>query len=161
LGTIALWRQLHSADPDLLLLGSSSMAGESFTSQIGAAAANTYLTTPVLAPGLYPPAGQRVLRDYRRAFGGAEGGPYALYGYEAMSVVLEAIRSAGARGNDRQTVIDRVFATRNRDSVIGRYSIESDGETTLSRYGVDRVLDGRPVFDRAIDVQQASSSAGG
>jgi branched-chain amino acid transport system substrate-binding protein len=150
-GTVALWRELHSADPRLLLLGSSTLDSESFTSQIGPAASSTYLTTPALAPALYPPAAQRVLSDYRRQFG-VEGGPYALYGYEAMSVVLEAIRSAGARGNDRQVVIDRFFATRNRDSVIGRYSIEPNGETTLSRYGVDRVVDGRPVFYRAIDV---------
>ena len=47
--------------PDLLLLGSSAMASESFASQIGAAAANTYLTTPVLATRLYPPAAQQVL----------------------------------------------------------------------------------------------------
>ena len=159
-GTVALWRALYSADPHLLLLGSSSMVGESFTSQIGAAAAKTYLTTPVLPAALYPPAGQRVLRAYRRAFG-AEGGSYALYGYEAMRLVLDAIRGAGARGNDRQTVIDRVFATRDRDSVLGRYSVEPDGESTLSSYGVDRVIDGRPVFYRAIDVQQASSSRAG
>ncbi len=159
-GTIALWRQLHGADPRLLLLGSSSMVSESFTSQIGAAAADTYLTTPVLAPDLYPPSAQRVLSDYRRDFVG-EAGPYALYGYEAMSVVLDAIRDGGARGNDRQVVTERVFATRNRNSVLGRYSIEPDGETTLSRYGVDRVLGGRPVFYRAIDVQQTSPSATG
>jgi branched-chain amino acid transport system substrate-binding protein len=152
-GTVALWRDLYRAAPRLLLLGSSTMVGESFTSQIGAAAANTYLTTPVLPPGLYPPAGRRVLRDYRTTFG-AEGGPYALYGYEAMTLVLDAIRSAGARGNDRQAVIDGVFATRERKSVIGRYSIEADGETTLPTYGVDRVLDGRAVFYRAIDTGQ-------
>ena len=150
-GTVALWRQLYRGAPNLLLLGSSSMVSESFTSQIGAAAGNTYLTTPVLASGLYPPAARGMLGDYRRAFG-AEGSPYALYGYEAMTVVLDAIRSAGARGNDRQTVIDRVFETKNRNSVIGRYSIEPDGETTLSPFGVDRVLGGRPVFYRAIDV---------
>jgi branched-chain amino acid transport system substrate-binding protein len=150
-GTVTLWRALHAADPRLLLLGSSALAGESFTSQIGAAASSTYLTTPALAPGLYPPAAQRVLGDYRRQFG-AEAGPYALYGYEAMSVVLQAIRRAGARANDRQVVIDRFFATRNRDSVIGRYSIEPNGETTLSRYGVDRVAGGRLVFYRALDV---------
>jgi len=151
-GTAALWRDLYRAAPDLLLLGSGAMASESFASQIGAAAANTYLTTPVLPPGLYPPAAQKVLSEYRKVFG-VEGGSCALYGYEAMTVVLDAIRGAGARGNDRQTVIDRVFATKNRNSVIGRYSIEPDGETTLSRYGVDRVLAGRPVFYRAIDVE--------
>jgi branched-chain amino acid transport system substrate-binding protein len=148
-GTIGLWRQLHSADPRLLLLGSSTLAEEAFTSGIGAAGASTYLTTPVLAPGMYSASGQRVLSDYRRQFGGEAGG-YALYGYEAMSVVLEAIRSAGVRGNDRQVITDRFFATRSRDSVIGRYSIEADGDTTLSRYAVDRVLGGRAVFFRAI-----------
>ena len=152
-GDAALWRDLYRAEPSLLLLGSSGMAGEAFTSQIGAAGANTYLTTPVLPSRLYPPSAQRVLSDYRATFG-VEGGPYALYGYEAMTVVLDAIRSSGARGNDRQTVIDRVFETRNRNSVLGRYSVEPDGETTLPQYGVDRVTGGHPVFLRAISVSQ-------
>lgn len=150
-GTAALWRQLHRADPSMLLFGSSEMADESFTARIGAAAASTYLTTPVLAASQYPPPAQRVLEDYHSAFGG-QAAPEALYGYEAMTLVLDAIRGAGARGNDRQTVIDAVLATHNRNSVIGRYSIAADGDTTLSRYGVDRVLDGRPVFYRAIEV---------
>jgi branched-chain amino acid transport system substrate-binding protein len=150
-GTVALWRQLHSADPHLLLLGSSTVANESFTSQIGAAAASTYLTTPTLPTSLYPPPSARVLADYRRHFAG-EAGPYALYGYEAMSVVLDAIRAAGQHGNDRESVIDRFFAVRNRDSVLGRYSIEADGETTLSRYGVDQVVAGKPVFYRVVDL---------
>jgi branched-chain amino acid transport system substrate-binding protein len=151
-GAVGLWRELHSADPDLLLFGSSTLASESFTSQLGAAAGATYLTTPVLPTSLYPPPSARVLADYRRNFGG-EPGAYALYGYEAMSVVLDAIRSAGAHGNDRQSVIDRFFAVSNRDSVLGRYSIEADGETTLGRYGVDRVVNGRPAFYRVITVR--------
>jgi branched-chain amino acid transport system substrate-binding protein len=150
-GTAALWREIHRAAPQLLLLTSAATAGESFAAEIGTAAANTYLTTPVLPTGLYPANAQGVLRHYRSVFA-SEGGPYALYGYEAMTLVLDAIRSAGARGNDRQTVIDRVFATANRNSVIGRYSVQADGETTLSRYGVERVSGGRPVFDRVIDV---------
>jgi branched-chain amino acid transport system substrate-binding protein len=150
-GAVALWRALHDADPQLLLLGSSAMVDRSFTSAIGPAAARTYLTTPVLAPGDYPAPAARVLDEYRRHFG-APGGPEALYGYEAMSVVLDAIRRAGAHGNDRQAVIDSFFETRDRASVIGRYSVRSDGETTLSRYGVDRVAAGAAVFDRAIDI---------
>jgi branched-chain amino acid transport system substrate-binding protein len=151
-GTVALWQQLHSANPRLWLLGSSTMVSESFTAQLGSAAASTLLTTPVLPTGSYPRSAQRTLSDYRRRFGG-EAGPYALYGYEAMSVVLDAIRAAGSHGNDRQTVIDRFFAVRNRNSVLGRYSIGPDGETTLSRYGVDRIVNGRPVFYRALEVR--------
>jgi branched-chain amino acid transport system substrate-binding protein len=152
-GTVGLWKQLHSADPRLLLLGPSTMVNESFTSAIGAAGASTYLTTPALAPALYPRSAQRLLADFHRSFPGVQAGSYALYGYEAMTAVLEAIRSAGARGNDRQAVIERFFAGGRRDSVLGPYSIEANGETTLSRYGVDRVLAGRPVFYRAIDVR--------
>ena len=151
-GTITLWRALHRADPHLLLLGCGVLAGEAFTSAIGSAGASTYLTTPVLAPGEYPPAAKRVLDDYRRQFGGRPGA-YALYGFEAMSVVLDAIRGAGSHGNDRQTVIDRFFATAGRDSVLGRYSMQSDGETTLSRYGVDRIVGGHAQFYRAFDVR--------
>ncbi len=150
-GTVGLWQQIYSADPHLLLLGSSSMVEESFTGEIGAAQASTYLTTPLLPLGLYPPSAQSVLSDYRRRFG-SEAGPNALYGYETMSAVLLAISEAGLRGNDRQSVIKRLFALKNRDSVIGRYSIQANGETTLSLYGVDRVVAGRPVFYRAIDV---------
>ncbi len=36
--------------------------------------------------------------------------------------------------------------------MIGRYSVLSNGETTLSRYGVDRVVGGRPVFLRAVPI---------
>jgi branched-chain amino acid transport system substrate-binding protein len=48
-GTVALWRQLHSAAPHLLLLGSSTMVNESFTAQIGPAAGGRGTTKPVLS----------------------------------------------------------------------------------------------------------------
>ena len=101
-----------------------------------------------------------MLSEYRRSFPG-EAGPYALYGYEAMSVVLAAIRHAGSHGNDRQAVIDRFFAIGNRDSVLGRYSMRSDGETTLARYGVDRVHGGHAVFDHAISTAGPGAATGG
>ena len=150
-GTVALWRALHAADPRLLLLGSNSLVGEAFTSAIGSAGSQTYLTTPLLALSDYSAAAQRVLADYRRTFGGTPGA-YALYGYEAMSVVLDSIRRAGTHGNDRQAVIDAFFATADRDSVLGRYSLRADGETTLARYAIDRVADGRAQFVRTVEV---------
>jgi branched-chain amino acid transport system substrate-binding protein len=148
-GVVALWQALHAIAPGLVLLGSSSTNTEAFTSQLGSASATTYLTTPILARRFYPPDAQHVMDAYRRTFG-VEASPYALYGYEAMSLVLASIRAAGAHGNDRQHVIERLFATNERRSVLGRYSIQPDGETTLSRYGVDRVVGGRAVFFRAI-----------
>jgi branched-chain amino acid transport system substrate-binding protein len=151
-GTVTLWRELHEADPHLLLLGSSSMANQTFVSKLGSAASVTYLTTPILPESLYPPSGRRVLALYRHVFGG-EASAYVLYGYESMSVVLNAIYRAGARGNDRSAVIAAFFrTTHDRNSVLGSYSIEADGETTLTPYGVDDVnADGQLSFYRAID----------
>jgi branched-chain amino acid transport system substrate-binding protein len=152
-GTVALWKQLHSAAPKLELLGSSDMVNGEFTSEIGSeAGASTYLTTPILPASLYPRPAAQVLARYRQRFG-EEGNAYALYGYEAMSVALLAIRRAGVRGNNRQAVVDQFFAIRNRHSVIGDYSIEPDGETTLSSYGVDRVKNGEAVFYKALPVR--------
>jgi branched-chain amino acid transport system substrate-binding protein len=151
-GTAALWRALHRADPKLLLLGTSALEEPAFTGALGGAGAQTYLTTPILPLTDYPPPAARVLADYRRRFGGRPGA-YALYGYEAMSVVLDAIRRAAERGNDRQAVIDRFFQTKDRRSVLGTYSVLASGETTLSRYGVDRVSGGHAVFYRAFDVR--------
>jgi len=148
---VTLWRELHSADPHLLLLGPSTMVNAAFALQIGAAAQNTYLSTPLLPTGMYPASAQRLFADYRRHFHETPT-PDALYGYEAMSVVLAAIRRAGSDGNKRQAVTDQFFATRNRDSVLGRYSVQPSGDTTLSHYGIDRIVNGQLVFYRALEV---------
>ena len=153
-GTVSLWQQLHGADPRLWLLGSSAMVNPAFTSAIGAgAAAKTRLSTPVLPVSLYPASARRVLVAYRRQFH-SQPEAYALFGYAAMSATLQAIRDAGSHGNNRQAVIDALFAAAPRDSVIGRYAIEPGGETTLSSYGLDRVstTTGAPVFWRAVDL---------
>lgn len=150
-GAVALWKQLYGADPKLWLLGSSAMVDARFASEIGSAGARTLMTDPVLPVRSYPASAQRVLAAYRRVFGG-QPEAYALFGYAAMSAALRAIRAAGARGNDRQAVTDALFAAGPRNSVIGRYTIEPDGETTLASYGVDRVAGGRAVFWRVLSV---------
>jgi branched-chain amino acid transport system substrate-binding protein len=150
-GTVALWQQLHGADSHLRLLGTSALAEPAFAAQLGSAAAHTYLTTPLLPLSLYPAPAPSVLAAYQRRFHRAPG-PYVLYGYEAMSVVLLAIRRAGRHGDDRAAVIHQFFAIRDRDSVLGRYSVLPDGDTTLSSYAVDRVERGRLVFYRAFSL---------
>lgn len=150
-GVVSLWKQLHSADPRLWLLGPNTMVNATFTSEVGAGpGARTLLTTPVLPVRSYPASAQRVLSDYRRQFG-EQPEAYALFGYAAMSATLQAIRRAGSRGNNREAVIDALFARGAQGSVIGRYAIEPDGETTLSSYGVDRVSTGKPVFWRVLN----------
>jgi branched-chain amino acid transport system substrate-binding protein len=145
-----LWRELHAAAPRLSLLASSTMFNSVFTLHLGAAESSTFIGSPILALSLYPPSARAVLAEYEKHFG-ARAEPYALYGYEAMSAVLDSIRAADDRGDDRQAVIDSFFAIRNRHSVLGTYSIQPSGETTLSTYAIDRVVSGAPVFWHAFD----------
>ena len=65
---------------------------------------------------------------------------YALYGYEAMRLVLDAIEKGG---RDREQVRGLVMATRDRESPLGTYSLDNDGDTTLDTYGVYRMRGGR------------------
>lgn len=144
-GAAALWRALHAYAPHLTLLAPAALAEqEAFTSQLGGAAAATWMTTPLLPQAAYPPDAQRVLAAYRRQFGAASS-PWVLYGYEAMRDVLAAVRSAGSRGNQRKVVIEKLFTAPLRASVIGPYRFEPNGDTSSTRYAVDRVRAGLPV----------------
>ncbi len=150
-GAAALWRDLYAANPQLLLLGTSEMAEPSFTSAIGAAGTQTYLTTPVLPTSHYSRRAQQVLSDFRRRYH-AQPTSNVLYGYASMEMVIDAIRSAGATADERQAVIESVFATHDRGSVLGGFSVLGDGETTIARYAVDRVHAGAPVFWQELSV---------
>jgi branched-chain amino acid transport system substrate-binding protein len=65
---------------------------------------------------------------------GADPGRFAAYGYEAMAVVLDSIDRADDP-LDRRSVVDAFFATSDRESILGSYSIEETGDTTLDRVG--------------------------
>jgi branched-chain amino acid transport system substrate-binding protein len=79
-----------------------------------------------------------------------EPGPYAAYGYESMALVLDAIERAGDEGEDRQAVRDELFATVDRESILGTYSITPIGNTTLDRLAGYRIEGGEPVFEEAL-----------
>jgi branched-chain amino acid transport system substrate-binding protein len=104
------------------------------------------MTASAQDPKQLPDAGQQFLRSFRERYHRAPG-PYAAYGYEAMAVVLDSIRRAGDSGADRDAVIDAFFDTANRHSVLGTYSIDDVGNTTLDRLAGYGLRHGRPVFE--------------
>jgi branched-chain amino acid transport system substrate-binding protein len=65
-----------------------------------------------------------------------------------MAVILDSIDRASDPG-DRAAVADAFFATTDRQSVLGTYSIDDLGETTLDRltgYRIERARS-RPVVE--------------
>ncbi|HEY7267838.1 MAG TPA: hypothetical protein VH501_09100 [Solirubrobacterales bacterium] len=67
-------------------------------------------------------------------------GPYAAYGYESMALVLQGIREAGTDASSfRDDVRNAVIGAHRDDTVLGSYSITSEGDTTecmIQRYRV-------------------------
>ena len=103
------------------------------------------ITSSAEDPTQLPPSGQRFLRAFRDRYRRPPG-RYAAYGYEAMAVVLDSIQRAGDAGDKRDSVVDAFFDTADRRSILGTYSIDDVGNTTLSRLAGYRVVNGRPGF---------------
>jgi len=112
-------------------------------------------TVATLSPDSYPPTGKQFFQKYEAKYGKGNLNPYAIYGYAAMSLALDAIKRAGANGNNRDDVIKQLFATKNLPSVLGTYSIDQNGDTSVTDYGLYKVKNGTIVFDKVVKPQGA------
>jgi branched-chain amino acid transport system substrate-binding protein len=149
---VQLFTDVNAANPTMKLFGPDGVADVFVTKISDKVAAQTYITNPTLDPKLYPPAAQDFFAKFKEKYN-RDPYPYAIYGYEAMKVALLAIQNAGDKGDDRQAVIDAFFKIKDRDSVLGKYSIDENGDTTLTDYGANRVRDKKLVFDKVIKAQ--------
>lgn len=146
---VQLWKDVYAVNPDIKLFGPDGVAESSFYAEVGEPGRNTFITVSTLPPENYPPAAQDFFSAYTAAYG-KQPETYGIYGYEAMSVVLDAMERAGDCA-DREAVLEAFFATRDRESVLGTYSIDADGDTTLTQYGGYRIKGDELVFDRVIE----------
>jgi branched-chain amino acid transport system substrate-binding protein len=154
---VQLYKDVYAANPNIKLFGPDGVAESSFTSKLPAGAqAHTYITVGTIDPKDYPPEGQKFFKDFKAAYGTAEPEPYAIYGYEAMSLLLDAMKRAGSKCNDRQSVITQVFATKNKKSVLGTYSIDKDGDVTTNQFGRFFVKNGKLTYDKTVIVKKDS-----
>jgi branched-chain amino acid transport system substrate-binding protein len=148
-----LYKDLNAAMPDAKLFGPDGVATVDFTKEIPEKVQQqTYLTAPTLSPEELPPAGQQFYKDYEAEYGEPQDeiDPYAVYGYESMAIVCDAIAQGG---DDRAAVIEAFRNTKGRESPLGTYDIDADGDTTLSDYGGYKAEGGKLVFNKVIKAQ--------
>jgi branched-chain amino acid transport system substrate-binding protein len=157
-GAVQLYKDVAAALPDAKLYGPDGVAESGFSDPAEGGipadvASRVKVTVATLSPDEYPPEGQKFFDDFEAEYGEANPDPYAIYGYEAMRLVLDTCEQLGPDCTDRQAMIDALFNTKGRESVLGTYDIDENGDTTLTDYGVYTIEGGELQFDQTIRVE--------
>jgi len=110
----------------------------------GKAAEGVYAGTAGTTLARLSPLGREIARRF---------GPYRLgsggpaYAAEAVEVLLDAIaRSDGTRAS----VTRALFATRIRNGILGSFSFDANGDSTLNPILIFRIEHGKDVLDRVL-----------
>ena len=132
---VQLFKDFAAAIPDAKLYGPDGVCESGFIDPKRAAsrpsvAARFKCTSPTLPPSELPPEGQEFFTDYAEKYGDKTPDPYSIYGYEAMRLALDAIERSET--GEKADILKALFATKDRESVLGTYSIDENGDTTLT-----------------------------
>ena len=153
---VQLYKDFSAAIPDAKLYGPDGVAESGFSDPKNGGipadvASKVKVTVATLSPDEYPPEGQEFFKQFSEKYGEANPDPYAIYGYEAMRLALDAIQRSGT--GSHEDVVKALFDTKDRESVLGTYSIDENGDTTLTDYGVYTISGGSLKFDSTIKAQ--------
>lgn len=106
-----------------------------------------FLTFGGLPPSKLTGRGKEFVERYLKKHN-SEPEAYAAYGYEAGNVALEAIRRAGKK--DRAAIVAACLAIRDYEGVLGTWSFDANGDTTLRTMSGNVVKDGKFEFVRVL-----------
>ncbi len=102
-----------------------------------------YVTFGGLPPEKLAGKGKEFVDKYKAKHGKMPEG-YAVYGYEAGKVALDAIKRAGKK--DRNAIREAVLATKKFDGALGKWSFDKNGDTTLKTMSGQIVKGGKFEF---------------
>jgi branched-chain amino acid transport system substrate-binding protein len=153
---VQLYKDFAAALPGAKLYGPDGVAESGFIDPKeggipAAVQARTKVSVATLSPDQYPPEGQEFFKAFSEKYGVQNPDPYAIYGYEAMRLALDAI--ARSKTGEKADIIKALFDTKDRASVLGTYSIDKNGDTTLTDYGIYAVKGGELEFDKTVKAQ--------
>src|SRR4029077_3876962 len=109
-----LYKDLSAAMPDAKLFGPDGVATVDMAKDLpDKVQAQSYFTAPTLSADELPPAGQQCYKDYEAEYGEPQDeiDPYAVYGYEAMAVVCDALASGGGA---KKAGLEAFFSAQSR-----------------------------------------------
>ena len=132
-GGSAFVSAVHAALPHATILGPDGMCASAWVTTVP-----VLCTVATLDMKAYP-GGKSFLKAYKKAYGTANPDPYSIYGYASAELGLHALSQvkAGLSGPAlKAAMVKALFKTKNLGSVLGKYSINAEGDTTLTSYGL-------------------------
>ena len=139
---------------EVLFVGPDGIFVDELLGQAGDAAEGIYVTFGGLPQSELSEEGQQFVQKFEQKYDEPIQ-PYTAYAYEAANVMLDAIeRAADEAGGvpERQAVIEEVFATEDFEGVLGTWSFDDEGDTSLTELSVQTVEGGEFTLDRVVDV---------
>jgi len=150
-----LLKDLRAVLPTIKFMGPDGINCSEFLKQAGPSAdQSVYSTFGGVPPEKYTGKAADWLKSYNAKYNNNNPNPYAIYGYEAAKVVLAAIAAAGDKADDRQTVLTNVAGTKNYDGVLGKWSFDANGDTTLTQFSGSQAKSGSWAFVKELAVPQ-------
>jgi branched-chain amino acid transport system substrate-binding protein len=142
-GGVQIVKDVHSAIPTAKIFGPDGLCTSGWTNPaMGGvpASIDPLIQCTVATQDLTAyPGGRSFLSAYKAKYGVSNPDPYAIYGYEDMQLMLNTIASLGSSGNSRSALLKALFAIKARNSVLGTYGFDKNGDTTLTSYGLYKV----------------------
>ncbi len=139
------FNQVAHAQPSARLFGSSSLNSTAFTSAISPSVRNLTVSIPGFMPAKLPTKGRDFVTAFKAAYGHAPN-TEAIFGYEAMSALLEVIKLEGKDADQRGAIIKGFLNLKVKVSVVGPYSIDNgSGNTSLDAFVFARMRGGQLV----------------
>jgi branched-chain amino acid transport system substrate-binding protein len=114
---------------DAIMMGADGIFDTDFLKAGGDAVENTYVTFGGVPGSELKGKGAEWYKLYKETYN-IEPESYAAYGYEAAKVVLAGIEKAGTK--DRAAIRDAIMQTKDFDGVLGTWSFDENGDTTLT-----------------------------
>jgi branched-chain amino acid transport system substrate-binding protein len=151
-----LWRDLRDAlGPDVKLMGPDGIFEGEWLEAAGEAAEGSYITFGGVPPDQLTGAGKTFVDAYTAKYPDAPAEAYTAYGYEAAKVILAALERAAATNPAdvkalQAEMITQVFATKDYAGVLGTWSFNAEGDTSLTDMSGNIVTDGEFTFDQVI-----------
>lgn len=122
-------------------MGPDGIFEQAFIDAAGADnAEGVYATFGGVPPAKLEGKGAEWYNAYKTKFS-AEPEAYAVYGYESTNVALAAINKS-CDSLTRETILKNVFATKDFDGVLGKWSFDASGDTTLTQMSGQQIKNG-------------------